>query len=169
MLTVGWIDEHGDTGSPRQHFAQQLEPLCRQLRTLKIDARQVAARPREAGDKTVLDRVVRHAEHDGDRRRCTLGRECCGEACGCDDHRDLPANQLGRKFGESFRLLCPAIVDRYVLALDIAGFFEALAKSAQPLGNRFGRSDLEKSDYRHRRLLRPRRQRPRRRPRRTAR
>ena len=29
----GWIDEHGDTGSPRQHFAQQLEPLCRQLRT----------------------------------------------------------------------------------------------------------------------------------------
>jgi hypothetical protein len=23
-----WIDEHGDTGSPRQHF----EPLCRQLR-----------------------------------------------------------------------------------------------------------------------------------------
>jgi len=30
---VGWIDEHGDTGSPRQHFAQQLEPLCRHLRT----------------------------------------------------------------------------------------------------------------------------------------
>jgi hypothetical protein len=111
----------------------------------------------------VLDRVVRHIEHDGDRRRCILGRECCSEACGCDDHRDLPANQLGRKVGESFHLLGPAVVDRYVLALDIAGFFEALAESAQPLGNGFGRSDLEKSDDPHHRLLCPRRQRPRRR------
>src|SRR5262249_52238922 len=79
----------------------------------------------------------------------------------CDDHRDLPANQLGRKFGESFHLLGPAVVDRHVLALDIAGFFEALAKSAQALCNRFGRSDLEKPNHRHRRLLRARRERPR--------
>src|SRR5262245_23104675 len=64
-----------------------------------------------------------------------VGRECCGEAAGCDDHRNLPANQLGRKVGESFHLLGPAVVDRYVLALNIAGFFEALAKSAQPLRN----------------------------------
>jgi hypothetical protein len=55
----------------------------------------------------------------------------------------------------------PAVVDRYVLALDIAGFFEALAKSAQPLGNHFGRSDLKKSDDRHRWLLAARRERPR--------
>src|SRR2546430_2609140 len=79
----------------------------------------------------------------------------------CDDHRDLPANQLGRKVGESSHLFGPAVVDRYVLALDVAGFFEALAKSAQPLGNRFGRSDLEKPDYRRRRLLHARRKRPR--------
>jgi hypothetical protein len=26
---IGWINEHGDTGSLRQHFAQELEPLCR--------------------------------------------------------------------------------------------------------------------------------------------
>ena len=83
----------------------------------------------------MLDRVARHAEHDGDRRRCTLGRECCREAPGRDDYRGLPANQFGRKFGESFYLLGPAVVDRYVLALDIAGFFEALAKGAQPLRN----------------------------------
>jgi len=55
----------------------------------------------------------------------------------------------------------PAVVDRYVLALYIAGFFEALAKSAQPLGNHFGRSDLKKSDDRHRWLLAARRERPR--------
>jgi hypothetical protein len=57
---------------------------------------RLALAPREAGDKTVVDRVVRDSEHDGNRRRCILGRECCGEASGCDDHRDLPANQLGR-------------------------------------------------------------------------
>src|SRR5437667_1852408 len=28
---IGWIDEHGDTESPRQHFTHQLKPLCRQL------------------------------------------------------------------------------------------------------------------------------------------
>jgi hypothetical protein len=56
----------------------------------------------------------------------------------------------------------PAIVDRHVLALDIAGFFEALAKGPQPLGNRLGRSDFEKADHRHRRLLRARGERPRR-------
>jgi hypothetical protein len=65
--------------------------------------------------------------------------------------------------GQAFHLLGPAVVDRHVLALDIAGFFEALAKSAQSPGNRFGRSDLQKSDDRHRRFLPVRSQRPRRR------
>ena len=76
----------------------------------------------------MLDRVVRHGEHDGDRRGRFLSRECCGDASSCDDHRYLPANQLGRKFGKSFHLLSPAVVDRYVLALDIACLFEALTK-----------------------------------------
>jgi hypothetical protein len=63
------------------------------------------------------------------------------------------------------RSICsaPAVVDRHVLALDIARLFEALAKGTQALGNRLGRSDFEKSDHRHRRLLRARRERPRRR------
>ena len=91
---------------PSAVFREQFEPLCRHLRTYKIDAREVAARPREAGDKTMLDRVVRHTEHDGDGRRCTLGRECCGEPSGCDDHRDLPADQLGCKVGS--RSICSA-------------------------------------------------------------
>jgi len=56
VLTVlAGLTKHGDTESPRQHFAQRLDPLCRQLRIQKIDARQVATQPREAGDKTVLE------------------------------------------------------------------------------------------------------------------
>ena len=77
-----------------------------------------------------LNRVVKHAEHDGDRRRCTLGRECCGEASDRGDYRNLPANQLGRRFGES--LLGPPVVDRYVLALYLAGFYDRLWNASLP-------------------------------------
>ena len=58
-------------------------------------------------------------------------------------------------------ILGPAVFDRHVLALDIAGVFEALAKSAQTVRERIRRCGAEKPDHRHRRLLRARRQRPR--------
>src|SRR5262249_23539106 len=60
-------------------------------------------------------------------------------------------------------ILGEAVRDRDVLALDIAGIFEALAESAQKVPDRFGRLHVEKPDDRHRRLLRARRERPRRR------
>ena len=60
-------------------------------------------------------------------------------------------------------ILGPAVFDRHVLALDIAGVLEALAKSAQTVRERVRRSGVEKPDHRHRRLLRARRERPRRR------
>src|SRR5262249_38124608 len=114
-------------------------------------------------DQTKLDRVFGDTEHDGDGRCCAFGRECCGEASGRDDHCDLPANQLARQLRQLFDPLGPAVVDRYVLALDIACLSETLAKRAQTLDNRLGRSDFEKPYHRHRRLLRARRERPRRR------
>src|SRR5262249_25329468 len=51
--------------------------------------------------------------------------------------------------------------DRYVIALDIAGVLEALAKSAQTVLNSLRRSVIKEADHRHRRLLRARRERPR--------
>src|SRR5262249_45538595 len=62
----------------------------------------------------------------------------------------------------------PSVCDRYVLALDIASVFQALAKSAQTVRNRLSRNRLRRSvveepDHRHCRLLRARRERPRRR------
>jgi hypothetical protein len=101
-------------------------------------------------------------EDDGDRRGCGLGREHGGEASGRGDHRDLPADQLGRQLRQSFELIIgPAVFDRHVLALNKAGVFEALAKSAQPSGMPIERLRVEKPDHRHRGLLRPRRERPR--------
>ena len=75
----------------------------------------------------MLDRVVRHTEHDGDRRRCILGRECCGEASGRDDYRDLRANQLGRKFGS------PLPVPKLREFIDGRGMVRAHGTSGMPV------------------------------------
>jgi hypothetical protein len=58
-------------------------------------------------------------------------------------------------------ILGPAVYDRHILALDIAALFEALAECAQTVGHRIGRPAVKKSDHRHCRLLRARRERPR--------
>ena len=132
---IGRIDEHGNASCCGHQFAQEFQPLCRQLGSEKIDACQVAARPGEAGDKTKLDRVFGDDEDDGDRRGCRLGRQRRSGTSGRDDHGDLPANQFGRQRRQPIDLvLGPAVFDRHVLALDIAGVFEALAKCAQTLG-----------------------------------
>src|SRR5262249_11426947 len=60
-------------------------------------------------------------------------------------------------------ILGPAVFDRHVLTLDIARLLQALAERPQPFRDRIGRSGVQIPDHRHRRLLRPRRQRPRRR------
>ena len=51
---------------------------------------------------------------------------------GRGDHGDLSANQFGRQRRQPIDLILgPAVFDRHVLALDIAGLLQALAKSAQ--------------------------------------
>ena len=64
-------------------------------------------------------------------------------------------NQIGYQCRQAIVLiLCPAIFDRYVPALDIAGFTQGLAKcghEVRPLG---GRSSIEESNYRRGRIHR---------------
>src|SRR5262249_13277121 len=55
----------------------------------------------------------------------------------------------------------PMVLHRYVLALDVTGFVEALAERGGK--GRIRRSGIDECDYRHLRLLRSRRKRPRRR------
>ena len=81
-----------------------------------------------------------------------------------DDHGHLTTNQLSRHRRHSVVLpLRPAIFDRHVLALDIAGFLQALTERGHHGRVPARRCAVEEPDHRHRRLLRPRRQRPRRR------
>src|SRR5262245_20471451 len=130
----------------------------------KIDPRQVAAGLGKAGHKTESYRVFADGEDDGDRRGCRLRCERHSGASARGDHRDPSANQFGRQCRQPIELILgPAVFDRHVLALDIAGVFEPLAKSAQTIHQRVRRPAVEHPDHRHCGLLRLRTERPRRR------
>src|ERR1700746_3181036 len=78
------------------------------------------------------------------------------------DHRHLMAYQIGCEVGQSVGLvLRPAILDRHILALDVAGFTKALPKCGQIACTISKRRAAEDPDHRWRSLLRARRERPR--------
>src|SRR5262249_50961366 len=80
------------------------------------------------------------------------------------DHRHLTAYQIGCEVGQSVGLvLRPAILDRHILALDVAAFMKALAECGQIACTISRRPRAaEEAYHRHCRLLRARRERPRR-------
>ena len=157
---IGRIDEHGHTSGRGHQFAQEFQPLCRQLPLKKLipvrlppGRARLATRPSLTGSsattKTMGIVVVAALAANAER---TSGR---------DDHGDLSANQIGRQRRQPIDLILgPAVFDRHVLALDIAGLLQALAKSAQTVRGRVRRCGVEEPDHRHRRLLRARRERP---------
>src|SRR5262245_4910002 len=78
------------------------------------------------------------------------------------NHRHLTAYQIGCEVGQYVLLvLRPAILDHDILALDVAGFANALPECGQIACTISKRRAAEKSDHRHRRLLRASRERPR--------
>jgi len=132
--------------------------------TKKIDAGGVATRPSQAGDKTKPDGVFGGAEDDRDCRACRLGRDRRGIAAEANNHRDLPPNQFRRQRRQPIELvLGPPVFDHDILALDVAGLLQALAKRAQALREPVRRYAAEEANHRQDALLRARRERPRRR------
>src|SRR5262249_14459345 len=117
----------------------------------------------QAGDEALLDRIEAGREDDRNRRCCRLGHR--GSRNGAyGNHRHLTTNQIGRECGQSIIVtLCPAILDRNVLAFDVAGFLQTLAKGGHVTRVSLWRCAVEEPDHRHRRLLRACRERPRRR------
>ena len=71
----GRIDEHRDTSRCGYQFAQDFQSLGYKFDREKIDPRDIAARPREAGNQTEPDRIIADIEDDGDGRGCRLGRQ----------------------------------------------------------------------------------------------
>src|SRR6516225_2393907 len=74
-------------------------------------------------------RIARCREDDGYRGGCRFGSERCRMATGCGNHGHLSANQIGRQCRQSIVLvLRPAILDRDVVAFDIANFVQPLTE-----------------------------------------
>src|SRR5262245_3625234 len=69
--------------------------------------------------------------------------------------------EIGRQHRQPLKLLLrPAVLDRHIAALDIAGLAQALAEGIQPARVPIGRRAAKVADQWHRRLLGARRQRP---------
>src|SRR5262249_24488348 len=141
-------------------LAQQFQPLRHQLPEEQSYSSDIPARPAETGDETILDRVTARCEDDRNCGRRRFGREYARKRA-CEHHSHLTANQVGRKLWQSIVLITrPAVLDRYVLTLEIAGVIQALAKRCHHRRVRTWYCAVEEPDHRHRRLLRTRRERP---------
>jgi len=140
---------------------EQLQPFCLQLIGQQIDTGEIAARPREAADKTEPDRVFADQEYNGNSRGRRLGRKRRGRASGRDNDASLTADQIGRELRQAIdAILRPAINDGHVFTFGKAELFQALAECAETARHGIRRSAIEEADDGHRRLLRPCRERP---------
>jgi hypothetical protein len=125
------IAKHGNAGHSGHQFAQEFQPFCHHLIHENIDAGHVAARSGETGDKSQSNRVFTGNEDDRDCRGCCLGSQS-DMITGSGDHGDLAVDQIGHQLRHPIELiLSPAVDDRHVFALDVAGLLQTLAKSAQ--------------------------------------
>jgi hypothetical protein len=123
------LTQHGNPNSLGHQLVQKFQPLRSQLIPEKIDPRQVSTRPGDAGDKTKLDRVFADAEDD---------RDLCSRSFGCKrskvagwrgDNGDATTHEVSHEQRQAIELAFqPVVLHRYVLALDVAGFVEALAE-----------------------------------------
>ena len=140
---------------------QQPQPLGRDLRDEKIDAGCVAARPGKAGDKTQLDRVFADAEDDRDCSGRSFGCKRGRIAAGRSDNGHATADEVGHERRQTIVLaLQPMVLDRRVLALDVAGFVESFSERSDLAHRGVRRPAADEADDRHRRLLRASRERP---------
>src|SRR5215813_13734874 len=161
------IDEYPKVRGCRQQLVQEPEPLGYQLVAHGVDTGDVAARSAEALDKAELDRVQAEAEDDRNRRGCGFGRERRGRAARCGDDSYPAADEIGHQFRKSGKVVpCPAVFNCYVLTLDVAGFAQSFAERCQQARRRLRRIRMHISDDRNARLLRARRERPKKRSRR---
>src|SRR5204863_4303467 len=76
---VTWMPEDGDPTDPWNGLREQFQTLADELPSEEGQPRDIAARPRKAGDKPAPNRVGNKSEDDGDGP----GRLLCGQGGGC--------------------------------------------------------------------------------------
>ena len=154
------FDEHCKMNDARHQFAQECQPLPRNLGWKKVDSSQIATRSGKACHKAQPDRVLGNEKGNGDCSGRRLGREC-GRRTECGDHCDAAVNQIGRQRRQPLKIVVgPAILDCHVLALDKPHLFQTFAECSHAICVTVGRCGVEKSDHRHHQLLRTCHERP---------
>jgi len=111
---------------------QQNEALPPQIGTESSYPSEVSAWPVEAQDKTSPDRVCPGEENDRNRRRSCPSRSY-REIGVADEHRHTPVDKFGRQYRQPALIGPPAVFNRNVLALDVAGLTQALEECSHPL------------------------------------
>src|SRR6516162_4484323 len=108
---------------------QEPQPFGRDLLGEKVDAGRVAAGPGKAGDQTQLDRIFADAKDDWYGCGRSFGRLGSKVAEWRGDNRHPPAHEVSHERRKAIEFsLQPVVLDRHVLALDVASFVEALAE-----------------------------------------
>jgi hypothetical protein len=160
---VSWVYEKGDHARFGYEFAQDFKPLRLENDRQPTDTRDIPAGPVHAGDKAVLDGVATSLENDRYGGGCGLCCEAGRGRAACGNDGDFTANEIGGQRRQSIVLTVrPPIFDRHVPALDVSGLAQALAECGRELRACLTRTKVEIPDNWNGRLLRPRRERPRR-------
>jgi len=159
----GWIEQHGDERGGRNDLAQQPEPLRAENVNQQGDSSDITTGPVVARHQTQFDGILAASENDRDGCRGRLRRQRGRGATGTN-HCDPSAYKLACESRQSIHLTFrPAVFDADIAVLDVTGLTQALVECGHGTRPRGGRCAVEKTDHRHRRLLRARRERPRRR------
>src|SRR5262245_51792914 len=138
-----------------------MQVLRRQCVDEEVHPCNIATWSIEADDQTGLNRIGTARKNDWNRGSSRHG--CRSRSIVHDQDGYLPLEQVSRQCWQAIiPPLRPAIFDRDVLADDVVGFFQALDKAVPGMCEGVRGGAVEKTDHRHR-LLRERRNRPRRR------
>src|ERR1035437_1558378 len=118
----------------------------------------------EARDEAGGNWVSAGLEHDRDSRRGAFRIQRRHVAATSEDDRDWPPDQLDEHGWQAFEMTVrPAELNGDISSLDEASFRQAGTKCGGSSSVCIARKRTDEADHRHRRLLRTRRERPRRR------
>jgi hypothetical protein len=144
-----WLPEDSDPTDPRNGLLELFQTLADKLRAEVGRPRNIAARPRKAGDEPVRNRIGSRSEDNGEGPGRLLGGQ--GGGCGSSGHDDinLERNQFGRESAEPLDLpLGISVFDHDGATLDVTEVTQSLTEGLVQVGvsGQVGRQDAYSSD-----------------------
>src|SRR5262249_14455319 len=137
------------------------DALLRKRGIENCHARDVAAWPIEPWNQANFDRIADSRKDNWNCRRRCFGCKSRWRASRRKKQRHGQADKFCGQRGQPVEMaLRPAECDCEIASLDKSGFAQSLTKGGDHARRLSRRSAAQKPDHRHRRLLRPRRERP---------